>query len=68
MLTYADLCYVSRCGGLSCLLNLNMSCNQMCVLPDELGYMVNLEKLRLDQNQLRHLPETIGRNRLHATN
>ncbi len=45
-----------------------MSCNQTCVLPDELGYMVNLEKLRLDQNQLRHLPETIGHNRLHATN
>lgn len=47
-------------SGLSSLLNLNVSCNQLVFLPDNIGDMVQLEKLRMDQNQLRVLPVTIG--------
>ena len=47
-------------SGLSCLLNLNVACNQLVFLPDALGDMICLEKLRMDQNQLRALPATIG--------
>lgn len=47
-------------NGLSCLLNLNVSCNQIFFLPDSLGHMAHLKKLRMDQNQIRNLPQTIG--------
>ena len=45
-------------AGLSTLRNLNLGRNQIVLLPSTIGEMCELEKLRLDQNQLRDLPAT----------
>lgn len=47
-------------AGITRVISLNISHNQMLYLADSLGKMHKLEKMRMGQNQMRYLPETIG--------
>ena len=41
--------------------SMNLSENKILYLPDEIGDLKDLEELKIDNNNLKKLPDTIGK-------